>query len=84
MLPLELAAAEAVAERIRLGVETLRFPRLPLLRCSISLGLAEPPAAGLTLREWTEAADRALYRAKDAGRNRAASRDRIPGTPQSQ
>lgn len=84
VLPLDLTTAETVAERIRAGVEALHFPRLPLLRCSISLGLAEPPAAGLTLREWTEAADRALYRAKDAGRNRAASRDQIRITPQPQ
>jgi diguanylate cyclase len=69
-LPTTLAQAQAIAERIRVGVESLRFPRLPTLVCSISIGLAEPPQASLGLREWIEAADRALYRAKRAGRNR--------------
>jgi diguanylate cyclase len=77
LLPLDLEEAEGTAERIRAAVEALDFPRLPSLRCSISIGLAEPPAAGLNLREWSEAADRAMYRAKQAGRNRAASVDQI-------
>jgi len=64
--------AEALAETLRVAVETLEFERHPGLRCSISLGLAEPPGAGLGLREWMEAADRALYDAKQAGRNRTA------------
>ncbi|MBB5209213.1 sensor domain-containing diguanylate cyclase [Chiayiivirga flava] len=81
VLPTSLSLAESTAEAIRAGVEGLRFPRLPSLRCSVSLGLAEPPAAGLTLREWLEAADRALYRAKAAGRNCTASRDAVR-TPQ--
>lgn len=74
LLPQTLDQAEAVAERIRATVEALDFPRLPHLRCSISIGLAEPPTAGLGLREWSEAADRAMYRAKQSGRNRTASR----------
>lgn len=68
-LPLDLAQAEALAERLRATVEAMEFPLHPGLRCSISLGLAAPPEAGLSLREWLEAADRALYRAKNAGRN---------------
>ena len=59
-----------VAERIRADVDAQHFPRLPNLRCSISLGLAEPPQAGLGLREWSEVADQAMYRAKESGRNR--------------
>lgn len=81
VLPVSLSMADSSAEAIRAGVEGLRFPRLPSLRCSVSIGFAEPPAAGLTLREWIEAADRALYRAKDAGRNCSASRDNVH-TPQ--
>ncbi len=71
-LAASLAEAEAAAEIMRAAVETLDFPRFPGLRCSVSIGLAEPPDADLGLREWIEAADRALYRAKDAGRNRTA------------
>ncbi|KAA2284480.1 diguanylate cyclase [Arenimonas fontis] len=71
-LPYGLPGAEALAGTLRVAVETLEFPCHPGLRCSISLGLAEPPGAGLGLREWMEAADRALYEAKQAGRNRTA------------
>lgn len=72
VLPYGVSAAEALAETLRVAVETLEFQRHPGLRCSVSLGLAEPPDAGLGLREWLEAADRALYEAKQAGRNRTA------------
>jgi diguanylate cyclase len=72
-LPLPMAEAQAAAERLRAAVERLRFPSLPALSCSISIGLALPPEdAQLGLREWIEAADRALYEAKRAGRNRIA------------
>lgn len=72
-LPLSLAEAEAAAERIRLAVETLHFPHAPELRCSISIGIAKPDRE-LGLRDWVEMADRALYRAKHAGRNRTEGR----------
>jgi diguanylate cyclase len=70
--------AVVLAETLRAAVESLRFARHPALRCSISLGLADPPEAGLGLREWMEAADRSLYRAKHGGRNRAVGRDAFP------
>lgn len=76
-LPIGLREAEAIAERLRTTVEAMEFPHHPGLRCSISLGLASPPEAGLALREWMEAADRALYRAKNAGRNQTVSRDPV-------
>lgn len=77
-IPADIHEAEGAAERIRAAVEQLDFPRHPGLRCSISIGLAEPPDADLGLREWIEAADRALYRAKHAGRNRTVGRDTVP------
>ena len=62
-----------MAKRIRRTVEQLDLSQAPGLRCSISLGLAEAVDADTSLREWIESADRALYRAKQAGRNRTAS-----------
>lgn len=73
-MPMALAGAEHVAERIRASVHALAFPQAPGLHCSVSLGLAEP-RAGEGLRAWMEAADRALYRAKAAGRNRTHAAD---------
>lgn len=72
-LPGTLARATVVAERIRREVEQFDLPQAPGLRCSISLGLAEAGDADSSLRDWIEAADRALYRAKQAGRNRIVS-----------
>ena len=74
-LPVPLAEAAAVAERIRHAVEKLDLPQAPGLRCSISIGLAEAGDASTTLREWIESADRALYRAKQGGRNRTTCDD---------
>jgi len=76
-LPAALPEAEAAAERLHTAIAALEFAHLPGLRCSISIGLAEPPDAGLGLRAWIEAADRALYRAKHAGRNRTAVGDAV-------
>lgn len=77
-IPADMHEAQGAAERIRAAVEQLDFPRHPGLRCSISIGLAEAPDADLGLREWIEAADRALYRAKHAGRNRTVGLDTVP------
>src|SRR5690606_19054623 len=68
-VPLPPPAAAQVAERLRSAVEQLTFPHQPGLRCSLSIGIAPAPTGVLGLREWIEAADRALYRAKRAGRN---------------
>lgn len=72
------SASEAFAESLRAAIDTLKVPGHTGLECSVSLGLADPPDAGLGLREWIEAADRALYEAKRAGRNQAASNPRSP------
>jgi diguanylate cyclase len=71
-LPVAMGAAARVAESVRAEIEALAFPRTPGLCISVSIGLAAAPGPGLDLREWIEAADRALYRAKHAGRNRVA------------
>ncbi|AND68908.1 hypothetical protein ATSB10_14540 [Dyella thiooxydans] len=73
VLPVDSSAAGAIAERIRADVESLRFPLAPSLRCSVSIGIASRPRGENHPRQWIEAADRALYQAKDAGRNRVGS-----------
>ncbi|KFN47852.1 hypothetical protein N790_07210 [Arenimonas malthae CC-JY-1] len=73
LLPLGQAAAEREAERLREAVQAAVFQGQPGLAFSISLGLAEAPEGG-DLRDWMEAADQALYRAKHGGRNRTEGR----------
>ena len=70
VMPLAADAAEAFAERIRSTVAELGFPNATDLQCTLSIGLAEPPAGMRDLRAWLERADGALYRAKHGGRNR--------------
>lgn len=74
-LPVPLPAAESLAEDIRAEVEALRFDRAPTLVCSVSIGIAATPDSDADLREWSETADRALYRAKQGGRNRTAGNE---------
>lgn len=75
LLPATTAAqAESVADRVRCAVEEIRLRDYPDVHPTISVGLAasHEAIAGVhdSLRAWLNAADRALYRAKDAGRNR--------------
>jgi len=70
VMPLATAAAAAIAERIRAAIADLEFANARGLRCTISIGLAEPSSPDQDLRGWLELADRALYRAKHGGRNR--------------
>lgn len=69
-LPCPVGHATARAESLREKVEQLTFAQHPGMRCSISIGIAAAPAGHPLLRDWMELADHALYRAKDAGRNR--------------
>lgn len=72
---LDTTAAEALAERLRAAVERLSVPIVGAdVRVTVSIGIAategssDPTAATLI-----ERADRALYRAKRKGRNRAVA-----------
>lgn len=65
----ETQACQAM-ERLREQVASYRNPQLPHLRISLSIGLS-PFEAGLDSPEqWLEQADKALYTAKHAGRDR--------------
>jgi diguanylate cyclase (GGDEF)-like protein len=66
-----LAQAQGVCERVRIAVEANRWPNYPEIRTSVSFGLT---VSGLGGRNepaaWVEAADKAMYESKSAGRNR--------------
>jgi diguanylate cyclase (GGDEF)-like protein len=63
----------AIAERIRQRVEAYQRsePELSGLRVTVSVGVAVAPP-GATARDLVERADRALYHAKDTGKNRVS------------
>ncbi|MXR35503.1 GGDEF domain-containing protein [Craterilacuibacter sinensis] len=66
-----LDEALEVAERIRQAIAAQAYPDLSAsLRVTVSLGVAESRVAEPDLDWLIERADRALYRAKDGGRNR--------------
>jgi diguanylate cyclase (GGDEF)-like protein len=70
------ADAHIVAERVRTTLQAATWPRHPEHRVTVSIGLAgaEAPApADLTVEQWIEACDKALYQAKHGGRNRVVS-----------
>ena len=74
------ADARATAERIRRRIEGLTFTD-PRLAVTVSVGLAATPS--IDLPELVADADRALYRAKAAGRNRVEEADRRAPAPAS-
>lgn len=73
-------SAGAIAERIRQRVEAYQRsePDLAGLRVTASIGVAVSPP-GVTARDLIERADRALYHAKRAGKNRVSTA-RFDGT----
>lgn len=77
LLPeIDKSHADQVAEKLRRTVELRHFPKeqyQPNKNLTISLGLATLPDDSTNARELIEFADRALYRAKDEGRNRVVS-----------
>jgi diguanylate cyclase (GGDEF)-like protein len=64
-----------VAEHLRRGLEALALPHpaAPLGHLTASLGVASLVPAGQRMEELIELADRALYQAKTAGRNRVSA-----------
>lgn len=74
LAPSTLEDAKAVAERMRHSIEELDIPHgmSPGGRVTISIGVASVSAPGesISATDVSVAADKALYRAKTAGRNR--------------
>ena len=75
--------AQAIAERIRDRIAAVRLRELPELHLTSSIGLAETGRSQLSLRDWINDADAALYRAKHGGRNQVVgcAAPRRPGMP---
>jgi len=65
-------SAVRVAEKLRRQIESHYFPGVPR-PVTISCGVADYPAHGMTRDEIMAAADGALYTAKQAGRNKVAA-----------
>jgi diguanylate cyclase (GGDEF)-like protein len=64
--------AKLLAERIRTAIGSMMFTRHPDHTVTVSVGIAGRAAKGLpmTPEQWLEMADKNLYAAKSAGRNR--------------
>ena len=63
--------APVIAERIRRRIESAVFEPRHRVRATVSIGTAVLDRSDANHREWIARADRALYAAKGAGRNRA-------------
>ncbi len=75
----DLKGAQIAAERVRKAIESYPFEhreKQPLGVVSVSIGVACYPVNALTKSELIEAADEALYRAKEEGRNRVCMSER--------
>jgi diguanylate cyclase (GGDEF)-like protein len=67
----DAAAALQIAERLRREIHDMSLDHLvPGLRLSVSLGVTAKRPEQDTLDQLLKRADRALYRAKELGRNR--------------
>jgi diguanylate cyclase (GGDEF)-like protein len=68
----DAAGAVAIAERIRAVIASQPFAGFagPALRLTVSIGVATLPEDAASVTRLVEAADSALYAAKEAGRNR--------------
>ena len=70
----DMEGALLAAERVRTAIEAHRFVYDGVeVRITISIGAATAPGHGTTIKELVREADRALYRAKGAGRNRVCA-----------
>jgi diguanylate cyclase (GGDEF)-like protein/PAS domain S-box-containing protein len=78
MLNISMGVALERAELLRQALNSLRIPyNHTHITATISMGIASHPANGGTRQTILRAADRALYAAKDAGRNYILSFDQL-------
>lgn len=84
----DAAGAMAMGEKLRKGIEDLGIPHAKsevaaVVTISTGVAIVFDPAPMASARELVEAADKALYQAKDGGRNRVvlAPSSRIDATP---
>jgi two-component system cell cycle response regulator len=77
----DAAGAVAIAERIRAVIASQPFVSFagPELRLTVSIGVAALPEDATSVTRLVEAADSALYAAKQAGRNRVCRYQRTDG-----
>ena len=64
-------------ERVRTAVSVLRFESMPDARISISCGIYEYTGETMDAQEIFGRADKALYKAKQTGRNKCVCYSRI-------
>jgi len=70
-----------VCERLRVALETIRWPKHPERKVTVSIGVAGTTgAAAITSEAWLDAADKNLYEAKKSGRNRVVATDVTSGS----
>jgi diguanylate cyclase len=72
-----LEGAAEIAKRIGGELAEAMFERAPGLQCTLSLGAAEAHVEMVDVEDWIQQADAALYRAKEAGRDRLVAAPRI-------
>jgi len=74
----DMRGAVAFAERLRTGIEILEIPASERrVKITASFGVATyGPQTRMTINEFIEIADRALYDAKKSGRNRVVAAGR--------
>jgi diguanylate cyclase (GGDEF)-like protein len=79
------ASALKVAEKLRKAILTVQFAgeeKLPEKHLTISIGVAAFPEHGESAEEMLKNADKALYRAKESGRNRVLMAEKAaPAAP---
>jgi diguanylate cyclase (GGDEF)-like protein len=61
--------------------ENIYFQNTLLKKISVSVGLAESPSHGQTVEDIIHAADKALYEAKNTGRNKIVIANKLTNTP---